>query len=86
MCVCVGVCGSVWVCVPRRPSKVVVLCVSCLRLSACALVARFLWECAVVCHRREVKSATAAPAREENTESPEPLAMANSNSIGQSAV
>ena len=76
---------SMWL-LPRRPSKVVVLCVSCLRLSACDHVARVLWECAVACRRREVKSATAAPAREENTESPEPLAMANSNSIGQSAV
>lgn len=77
---------SMWL-LPRRPSKVVVLCVSCLRLSACAHVARVLWECAVACRRREVKSAMAAPAREENTESPEPLAMANCNSIvGQSAV
>ena len=63
-------CFSMWL-LPRRPSGAVVLCVSCLRLSACAHVARVLWECAVACRRREVKSTTAAPAREDNnTESP----------------
>ena len=68
-------CFSMWL-LPRRPSGAVVLCVSCLRLSACAHVARVLWECAVACRRREVKSAMAAPAREENTESPEPCTRA----------
>ena len=48
---------SVWL-LPRRPSKVVVLCASCLRLSACAHVARVLWECAMAFRRGEVKSAT----------------------------
>ena len=59
-----------------RPRSWCCACRVCACLRALMSVARVLWECAVACRRREVKSAMAAPAREENTESPEPCTRA----------